>query len=339
MRFFLKTLMITNIYPSRWRPVTATFVRDQVESLRVYVNVDVLMQSRASRRSFLSFGVRGVCRILTSDYDLIHAQYGFHSGLWPMLCGYRPLLVTFAGSDALVTPYVNKAYMLLQRRLVSYASHIIAVSNDIRENLVAKLNADPNNISVIPFGIDTERFRPESRLKARRRLGISSREKIALFIGRLTYAKGVDLIKHASSRLKQINFYLIGEGPFQWTASNCQFLGARNHSHIPHWINAADVLILPSRTEGTPLVILEALSSGTPVICSAVGGCPEVIEEGRTGMLLPMGDRESLTDALSASFDGFCFDTEAARKKMVLQYDLRVIASELYKLYRKLCSS
>jgi glycosyltransferase involved in cell wall biosynthesis len=219
--------------------------------------------------------------------------------------------------------------------VVSHASHIIAVSENIRTALINELGANHDKISVIPSGVDTKKFKPRSKKISRIRLGLNINSRIALNIGRINKAKGVDLIREAAKELKDVEFYLIGDGPMHWEASNCNFIGVLDPTKIPEWINAADVLLLPSQSEGTPLVILEALASETPIICSRVGACPELIEDRITGLLLPSRNAKSLISAIKSALYKITFDMKIGREMVTSNYSLEQIASRIYKLYCK----
>ncbi|NIR51875.1 glycosyltransferase family 4 protein [candidate division KSB1 bacterium] len=331
----MKLTILTNIYPTSKHPDSGTYVSDQVRSLTPFVETKVINKSQRSAIGFVPFGLKTLWNLLTEKHDIVHAHYGFHSAILAVLLGRKPLVVTFHGSDALIEPKRNRLYRLFQKRVVASASRIIAVSDHIKQELVHNLGADSRKICVLPCGVDTERFRFRSKGEARKRLGLRDDMKLALFIGRLSRAKGVDLIKKASERLPDLNFYFIGTGPIKWHAPNCEFVGTVDHESIPQWINSADVLTLPSRSEGTPVTVLEALASEVPVICSDVGACSEIVLENRTGRLIPPGDAEALSGAIKYVFSWNAFDSKTARQMVVEKYDLNVLSEKLLRLYEE----
>lgn len=329
----MKVLTITNVFPSKKYPHRGTQVANQIKSLEPYIKVSVLYNIEKSWKGYLMFMLKTFYSILKGDYDLVHAHYGFYSAIIPALCRCEPLVVTYHGSDALVEHKRNKLYKALQRYVVSSATHLIAVSGQIRLTLIDELDANPDKISVIPMGVDTKQFRPRSQEDVRRSLGIDINKRIVLFIGRLTNAKGVDLIREASNKLRDVEFYLIGDGQIYWDAPNCNFVGVLDHTKIPDWINAADVLLLPSQSEGTPVVVLEALASEKPVICSRVGECPELIVNGVNGLLLPTRDTKSLVRAINSALYKITFNTNMGRTTIINRYRLEYIAGRIYQLY------
>ena len=332
----LKVLVITNMYPSIINKASGTFIREQVDSLKSYINPIIVSQNNKSFSGLLTFALKSSTYSFLHTSHIVHAHYGFHSGIWPTIFTDRPLVITFHGSDAYVEPGRNRLYGFLQRQVVKNATHVIAVSNGIRKHLINELGAKPNNVSVIPCGVNTQQFCPRPKVEVRDKLGIPQDAFVALFVGRLTYSKGIDLLEHAASRLPNVLFYFIGLGNPFLDLPNCNFIGEIDNSLISDWINSADVLLLPSRSEGTPVVILESLACGVPVICSDVGGCREIVSEGQTGFLIPPGQPCLLIEAIKKVYDGQHLDTVKGRNEIIQHYDLEIIAKRLFNLYESL---
>ena len=158
--------------------------------------------------------------------------------------------------------------------------------------------------------------------------------KVILFVGRLSRMKGVDLLQAAARELGAVQFYFAGDGDVRWQADNCHFVGTRPHAEICEWLNAADLLVLPSRSEGTPVTVLEALATETPVVCSRVGACPELIAHGRTGLLVEPGDAAGLTAALREAL-AMDLRPSSGREMIKERFDLAVIARKLVDVYRE----
>jgi glycosyltransferase involved in cell wall biosynthesis len=287
----MKILVISNMYPGH-DPCFGIFVHRQICDLEKQGEVEVnkIARTKNSSFSYLSFLVRILVNLLIkrSSYDVIHAHYGFHSALIPALIKRAPLVLTFHGSDALLEPFRNKVYYYLQRFVISRADRIIAVSHDIKRSIIRRLGCDSEKIDVISCGVDTTVFRPMDKFKAREILKIDYESKLVLFVGKLTYLKGVDIIYECAGALPDVDFYLAGEGPMRCDLPNCHFLGSVPNHQLPTWLGAADLFVLPSRTEGTPVVILEAFACGLPVVASDVGGIPDLLSNHKTGYLLPM---------------------------------------------------
>lgn len=134
---------------------------------------------------------------------------------------------------------------------------------------------------------------------------------LALFVGRLIDLKGVDLLIEACDGLP-LQLIVIGDGPQRsalerqaFSNSNIRFLGEQSREQVWAWLAAADLLVLPSRvlangrTDSAPLVVIEALASGVPLVASRVGGVDSLIEHGKQGLLVRPGDVDALRHALS----------------------------------------
>ncbi len=147
------------------------------------------------------------------------------------------------------------------------------------------------------------------------RLGLSKDVRLIGFVGRIAYVKGLDLLAQAAKKVvaadPNTHFVIIGEALFNEMAYKETLIGLIDHLALgDHWhmtgylqqvsalIAQMDVLVLPSRREALPLVLLEAAKVCTPVVASRVGGIPEVVLDGETGRLVSVGDVEGLARAL-----------------------------------------
>ena len=199
------------------------------------------------------------------------------------------------------------------KQILKLADKIIVVSNATRK-YVLSLGADYEKIVVLHNGVDTHRFRPldKSKEKIRKKLDISRNSKVALTVRRLVYKNGIDtLLKSAKSVVKKnsnIVFLIIGKGPdLSGTKKriqqlelekNIKLLGFISDKELPAYYNAADFFILPSKSgEGLPLVSLEAMACGLPIIATDVGGIKEIIED-KYGIIVPPDDPDSMEKAI-----------------------------------------
>ena len=229
----------------------------------------------------------------------------------------RPLVLTVRGSD--VHLFSDGLMGKLSRRIWRSMDVIIAVSEDLGRALEEK-GVERSRIRVVYNGV-REEFKPGSREAARQKLDLPPTRFIALFLGILAPVKGVEVLlqaveKTAAPDLLQV---LVGDGPLRAELeqqareggfeSNVHFAGQRPREEIVDWLNAADLLVLPSFSEGRPNVVLEAMACGRPVVASRVGGVPELVCDGVTGLLLPAGD----SAALSAAIRGLMGDRDRLR--------------------------
>jgi glycosyltransferase involved in cell wall biosynthesis len=229
-----------------------------------------------------------------------------------------PLIATVLGSDINELP--SRPGLGFQiRRGLARADRVVAVSEALAEQ-VARLGVRRDRIVVQHNGVDGEVFTPGDRHAARISLGLAAERRLVGYVGRLSHEKGVDVLVDAmgalSRRDERVDLAIVGSGPADpaLRAKACalglgarlRFLGHRGHDELPRWLRAFDVLCLPSRREGCPNVVLEALASGTPVVASAVGGVPELLRKDN-GILVaaarPDELAEALEDALRRAWD------------------------------------
>ncbi len=212
------------------------------------------------RGNYLALRHRSFARCLNRAVerapDVIHAHFAYPCGLAAERAASRwriPVVLTLHGSDVNVLPYVNRVTRRCFVTAVRRATFVSAVSNALADRTEGLTGRRP---SVMPIGIDLRRFRelPE-RDAARRLLGLPGHKRIALFVGALLKAKGVDLLREA---LKQrdaddVLGVFVGDGPLRAEIQGdprCLSVGAVDNSKIPLYLRAADVLVLPSRSEG-----------------------------------------------------------------------------------------
>lgn len=239
--------------------------------------------------------------------QLIHAQWTISGlvGYWAARWWRRPVVLTVRGSDVHV---LGSRLGVLNRHVYRRVDRIIAVSADISRRL-GERGVPPDKIHIIHNGISDD-FRPASQGDARRELGLQGQRAIALFVGLLVPVKGVDVLLEAVARgAGEYQVLIVGDGDSgSELAARAQhlglgpervaFVGSKGHDEIPRWLVAADLLVLPSRSEGRPNVVLEAQACGRPVVATRVGGTPELVRHEVDGLLVDADDADGLAAAL-----------------------------------------
>lgn len=252
------------------------------------------------------------------NFDIIHSHFAFPDGFSSVILGRifkKPVVITVHGSDInLYTEEKNHLKPMVVYALKN-ASHIVVVSTALKEKVI-KLGIDENKISVIPNGYDSELFKPIDKYDARKNLGLPTDRKILLFVGNLYPVKGVsyliEAMKIISERSNNIMLTLVGEGylkpQLQSTvkeyglSSKVLFAGSQPHERIPLWMNACDLLVLPSVSEGFGAVLIEAAACGKPIVASDIGGIPEASNKfGRK--LVPPKDPQALANSILEALD------------------------------------
>ncbi len=193
------------------------------------------------------------------------------------------------------------------------ADTIIAISGATKD-YVLKLGAKPSKVKVVYNGVDLARFRPVTgkREEMRKKLGIPQDVTVVLTVRRLVYKNGIDMLLDCANiavkKNPRVVFVVVGKGPDLESVRiqaatlgierNFRLTGFVNDADLPSYYNLADLFVLPSKSgEGLPLVALEAMASGLPVIATNVGGIGEVMVEG-FGKLVPPNQAESLAETI-----------------------------------------
>jgi glycosyltransferase involved in cell wall biosynthesis len=253
------------------------------------------------------------------EFDLIDAHFVYPDGFAALLLGRffkTPVVVSARGSD--INLYAG--FPIIRRALqyvLKNADGVIAVCGALKEAIM-RLNIDADKVTVIPNGVDAEKFRPVPRSAARAELGLPVDKRILLSVGGLVPRKGFDLLIKAlrgvMDRAGADDLYLVivGEGAERkkletlaadvGLSKSVRFAGSVAHKDLHLWYSAADVFCLASSREGWPNVVLEAMACGTPVVATNVWGTPEIIRSDRVGLLTERTEA-AIADAISRSLE------------------------------------
>jgi len=182
----------------------------------------------------------------------------------------------------------------------------------------------------------------------------SSQRPLVLFVGQLSPLKGADFLLRAHAELRSVypdlETVLCGEpetaGYMGWLQSQAgggvTFKGRTNADQLRGWLSRANVLVLPSRQENAPMVIAEAMATGTPVVATRVGGVPDMIEDRRTGLLVNPGDVPGLVNALKrllGDADAAGRLAAGARQHAMTYYHPAVVGEQTVAVYRQLLAT
>ncbi len=262
-----------------------------------------------------------------SRFDIIHS-HGYRADVIGVLCSRMtglPLVSTCHGFIPQTTRL--RIYNRLDKIVLKYCSRIFAVSDSIREELIDN-EIKSERIVVIRNAVnppaDTNTTISIRRLEKRLALGIDDERIIIGYAGRLSEEKGIKYLLSACARLVKeglpVNVLLVGDGTQKNELEHlCTELGISDgvvfagfQDDIEEWIPCMDVFVLPSLTEGTPMSLLEAMACEVPVIATAVGGIPQIIETGVNGILISPGKVEEIAVAVRT-----LYDNEILRKRCV----------------------
>jgi len=284
--------------------VFGRFVSDQVDDLR-RVGVDVTVLSFDGRRLKFRYGTAAVRlrnRLRTARPDLVHAHYGL-TGAVAVTQRRVPVLTTFHGSDAYI-PWQRRV-----SRVVARWSIPLCVSTEIANQLGCPASA------ILPMGVDTVRFRPQPRADARAALGLDPDQRLVLFPGgRKNIIKRYELFRAALDLVDD--------------AAELVYHGF-DRDRAPFVLNAADVVLVTSRHEGSPVTVREALACETPVVSVAVGDVPDTLQ-GLPGCSIAAPDAESLAAAVRRAL---AFERDGSLRRRAEETSRLVIAERLRALY------
>lgn len=239
-------------------------------------------------------------------------------------------------------------HIWLQRRANKHVDAVVANSRAVAEFAIEQEKADPSLFRVVYNGIDSERFRSEGdRELVRRRFRIPFHTKVvgmvANFGAEKDHALFVDIASELIRRRPDVHFLLVGTGPLRGEIERNlkergiaeQVTMMRTVAELPDLYRLMSVFLLCSHSEGFPNVVLEAMAAGRPVVASAVGGIPEVVEEGVTGRLIASRIPADFAAAIESYLDNPA-EAEAAGARAARAVEERFSVERMVAGYRAL---
>ena len=253
-------------------------------------------------------------------------------------------------------PLRTQFFRETERALARHTDRLVAVGPEVRDDLVELGVAPAEKFSVIRLGIDLESrvLTVDRRAEFRHLFGIPDDRFVVGWIGRMTAIKRVPDILAAFRVLRDrgidATLCLVGDGPdrdaIEQLASDLgivrDVLFVGYQKDVAPYYAFFDALLLPSANEGTPVVAIEALAAGRPVVATRVGGVPDVVDDNESGFLVEVGDIEALTDRL----EQLAGDPElrarlgaTGRERVVPRYRVERLVDDIDELYRELLTA
>ena len=250
----------------------------------------------------------------------------------------------------------NRKLLTMRRVMRHFAHHQIALSSPTARYLTERVGVPAARVTNICNGVDTARFvPPENRAAVRARLAPQALAPAAFVVGavgRLSGVKNLPMLVDAFALVagrnadfaRQARLVLVGDGPERQALAeqlarlqltHCTLL-AGAQDNVPDWLQAQDLLCLPSLAEGISNAILEAMASGLPVVATDVGGNAELVEDGHTGCLVPSGDPAAMAGRIEAYFTDrtrLAAHGEAARRLAVTKFSLDTMVNAYHRVY------
>lgn len=254
------------------------------------VNLNAPFQVQKHRGNLLRFfELYGILRRLRRQgYENFYVHYSYYGALAALLVGGK----VFYWNRGL--PWLFKRGFWAERifRFILRRSILVTGPESLAKEYVKHYGV--KRYKILSNWVDAQRFKPrEDKASTKRWFALEPDSKVVLFVHHLSKRKGADLLPGIAEGLHNVRFLVLGDGPEYGNLeknSRLKMLGRISNKDIPVYFQAADVFILPSREEGSPHVLLEALASGTPFVASEVGGIREVVPPSFEEFLCPVGD-------------------------------------------------
>lgn len=282
--------------------------------------------------------------------DILHT-WMFHANLPGRILGRLASIPIILSSERTMGQESRLRYWI-NRHSISLVDQVVCVSESVADFAVHHVGLPSDKINVIPNGINPAQYRNlPSKQQARKSLNLPIDAVIIAAIGRPRPVKGYQyLLKafvQASKSFPQTQLLFVGDGPDRaGLMDQAQSLGVRSRvsfyddtTNIPQILASLDMLALPSLFEGMPNIALEAMAAGLPVVATAVGGTPEVVIDGKTGLLVPPRDAEALASALTRLLKNPQLREEmgqAGRKRVESEFSIHDTVRRVRRLYDNL---
>lgn len=270
------------------------------------------------------------------DIDIIHSRFIYLDGYGTLnICKKFeiPLVVDVHGHRAFGEFLDRFTIREKQKKTLDFVDKIFCVAK-WQVDAGIRRGIPEDKLEYVPLGVDIELFKKGDADSIKKKLSIKNDIKIVLYVGQLNPLKGLNYLIESIPRIldkqKNIYFFLIGTGSHKKylnnlclqknIQNNVLFLGAMDKSQLIEWYSIADIFVLPSLSEGRPIVIYEAMSCELPIIATDVGGVSEQVENGYNGFIVKPRDSRALTDRIV-----YLLENEVLRKNMGRNSRKRII--------------
>lgn len=283
-----------------------------------------------------------------NSFDIVHTHL-FTADLWGRLAGLFCRVPIVSTSHTTSDPNIGRLGRWLDRTLDRRNNAVICVSEAVRRYRIEEAGFDRGKIHLIENGIDLDRFIAlPPREEVLGRLGLDPGRRWIAIVGRLVPLKGhcylIEALSLLAGAFSRTGILIVGEGDCEaelkaqvqrlGLEERVAFLGLRRN--VPEILVAADILAMPSSREGLPIVLLEAMAAGLPVVVTRVGGIPEVVVEGKTGLFVTQ-EPASIASALVRLLENPDLAKRMGKDGQILvaeRYDVQKVARQYENLYR-----
>jgi glycosyltransferase involved in cell wall biosynthesis len=300
------------------------------------------------------------------NFDIVHSQSTLASGYTKYCKKTIPLVLTSHGTalneiktvlngsipikSFFAIPIWLKIYLLDEPIIFKKSDKIIAVSNELGEDLKKQCKVPEKKLVIIPNGIDTDKFKPFDASELKKKYGIEN-ERIILCTGRIEKIKGFHLLLKVISEIEDTRLFVVGTGSYLDNLKKMSmdlniedkviFTGKVPEEELIQLYNLADLFIHPTLwfSEAFGLVLAEAMACGKPVIASKIGGIPTVIDSYKDGILFEPGDLNALKEKILEVLNDESLSKrlgENARKKVIQRFSLDRMVEDTIRVYKEL---
>lgn len=237
--------------------------------------------------------------------DLLNTHYASGYGTLARLANFHPNLLSVWGSDIFEFPYESNIKMKIIKKNLQAADRIASTSQ-IMKKQIENIYVPQQNITVTPFGVDCEQFRPLNPEKDHNCITIGTVKSMDSRYGIKTLIEAFALVKRQYPGC--IKLVLVGGGPQKkqlellvrklGIEKLVHFIGHVHHHTVPVYLNSFDIYVALSISESFGVAILEASACGLPVVVSDTGGLPEVVVDGKTGFVIPQNNPQKAANSI-----------------------------------------
>jgi glycosyltransferase involved in cell wall biosynthesis len=347
--------LVTHLDRARFQPKVCSITdvaprKGELEAL----DVPTFVQGKRPGSLFSGLAtVFHLARFFRRERVAILHTHGFAGNVWSRLAGVLAGVPVLIHTDHNVE-IKRRRVLALERFLLGRTHAVTAISEEATRNFLRNTGARPDKVRTIRNGFDLSRMEPCRAGPPPADLPIDPGRRTVVLIGRLVEIKGHRFLLEAAAQIcrqrHDVQFLLVGDGPLRGFLEQLvqekgleefvRFAGVR--SDVPAFLRHMDAFVLPSLTEGLPITLLEAIASDLPVVASRVGGIPEVLEHGVTGLLVSPGNVDELRDAILAVLDSpeeAASRCRAAAERVRTEFDILQMVHAYENLYQEFLSS
>jgi len=323
------------MYPTEDNPVFGVFIKSQIDSLKKYVDIDLLVLSGGNGISPYLKDIPKITSKIKQQPDLIHIHYGNASTLVKLLHRSKiPIITSYCGDDLLGTLKTEKSYTLksiVLKKINNFLSRLDTESIVKSDVLAQEIRGVAKKIHIIPNGVDTEKFNFVNKNEARKvlKLQVSEDKKIILF--------------PADTKNPRKNFKLLSDALSKINNKNYQVLTFENRTVtpdlVPLYLNAADLVISTSFYEGSPNIIKEAMACNCSVFSTDCGDVKWLLDEVNGSKILSYSEEE-WTKELEIFLTKNNDQTIVNAREMLIKKELDIdsVAKKIIRIYDSITS-